>query len=173
MKIKILLVEDQNSFLFRQVLSAINGFEFVTVKRGDQALPAFLEHRPDLVLTDLRLPRLHGNEVIRAIRRHDVRVPIIAITAHSDGDSKGRALAAGANEVYLKPLDYHRLYSRINELIALAIKLPEDEHRQRLTLNKQRRLNRLLEKKALMGIETPASVTLEIEDLKNEIGRAD
>lgn len=169
MRAKILLVEDQNPYLYELSLQAQNGFEFVVVKRGDHAANAFRQHQPDLVLVDIRLPMLDGIEVIKQIRRLNLQTPIIVITAFTNKTIREQALAAGANSVFPKPTDIPRLYRRIVELLTTVKEKPDDEHIRTLIMNKTRRLRALQERQALLGIGAPAELVLEVEDLKREI----
>lgn len=164
-----MLVEDQNPYLYQDVLKAINGFEFHVVKRGDQALDEFRTYCPDLVLMDVRLPLLDGISAVRQIRRIDLKTPVIVITAYDIPDIKQKALAAGATDFFGKPFSYLRLHQRIKELVLPAAPLPADHHLQTLILNKQRRLDALKERQALLGFNTPVSIELEIQDLQHDL----
>lgn len=170
MRAKILLVEDQNPYLYELSLQAQNGFEFIVVKRGDHAVQAFKECSPDLVLVDIRLPMMDGIEVIKQVRRLNLQTPIIVITAFTSKTIKERALAAGANSVFPKPTDILRLYRRIVELLTTVRQNPNnDQHIKTMITNKTRRLLALQERQAMLGISTPPELLLEIEDLNGEI----
>lgn len=169
---KVLLVEDQNPYLYEHLLRAYNGFDYIVCKRGDHALTAYLEHKPALVLMDIRLPMLDGIKAIKQIRQHDLAVPIIVITAYDTKDTRQRAYAAGCNDFFAKPFSYQRLYQRIVELSVRQFgQLNDDEldHVRQLLKNKIRRQRALEERRALTGISTSPEILLEIEDLKNEI----
>lgn len=166
---KVLLVEDQNPFLYEYWLKALNGFEYVIVKRGDRVLQAFQEHQPVLVLMDIRLPIMDGLTAIRQIRRINLETPIIVITAYDLEEVRTKALAAGANRFFTKPTDYRRLYQEMVALVANRPKPDELDHKKKLIANKIRRLMLLQEKQALMGISTPVEYLVEIEDLQAEI----
>ncbi|MCL4295658.1 MAG: response regulator transcription factor [Anaerolineae bacterium] len=170
MRAKILLVEDQNPYLYELSLQAQNGFEFVVIKRGDHAVQAFRQHQPDLVLVDIRLPMLDGIEVIKQIRRLNLQTPIIVITAFTNKTIREQALAAGANSIFPKPTDIPRLYRRIVELLNAVRERPGDkQHIQKMIVNKTRRVQALQERQAMLGISAPPELVLEIEDLKAEI----
>jgi len=83
------------------------GFDVVPDARdGEEAVERAREHRPDLVLLDLGLPRLDGVEAARRIRR-ERPVPIVALTGQSNEDGQRRVLDAGATAVVTKP--FHHL----------------------------------------------------------------
>lgn len=169
MKAKVLLVEDQNPYLYELSLQAQNGFEFIVIKRGDHVLPAFQEHQPDLVLMDIRLPMMSGLDAIKAIRAVSLSVPIIVITAFETKIIRDKALAAGANAFFPKPTDIPRLYRKITELLSSVQRQPDDKHIETLIINKTRRLNALEERRALLGLSAPPELIIEIEDLQAEI----
>jgi DNA-binding response OmpR family regulator len=171
MKTKVLMVEDQTPIAAMQqgLLEAYNGFEFVVVALGDHALDAYKRHRPALVLMDLRLPRMNGIEAIRQIRRLDLQVPIIVVTAYGHADVRSRAMAAGADDFFVKPFDVGQLHRRMIELIAAIPDMTRDDHIKALIRNKMRRLMKLEERQALLGLSAPAELPIEIEDLKTDI----
>jgi response regulator NasT len=85
------------------------GFDVVPDARdGVEAVEQAREHQPDVVLLDLSLPRMDGYEAARRIRK-ERRVPIVALTGHSDHDTHVRALDAGAASVVTKPFDGDQL----------------------------------------------------------------
>lgn len=167
MKAKILLVEDQNPYMYELGLQAQNGFEFIVVKRGDHVVQEFIKHKPDLVLVDIRLPMMDGIEVVKQMRKRDLVTPIIVITAFTT--KKEQALAAGANAFFTKPTDIIRLYRRIVELLTSTPNQPTDEHIKTLIINKTRRLQALQERRALLGLSSPAELVIEVEDLEIDI----
>lgn len=167
---KVLLVEDQNPYLYQALLDAYNGFEFVVVERGDRAKQAFIDLAPVLVLMDVRLPVLNGIEAVKQIRKISKIVPIVVITAYDDRNTRQRAMAAGANDFFAKPFSYKQLYTRMVELVAASGEFSKkDEHIDTLILNKQRRLQALQAKQAIFGVNTPPETMIEIEDLHAEI----
>jgi CheY-like chemotaxis protein len=69
---------------------------------GADALAAYEEHRPDIVLMDLRMPHIDGLTATRQIRGYDPSARIIIVTDYQDEDMKTAALEAGAREYVLK-----------------------------------------------------------------------
>ena len=96
---RILVVDDQR--LVREGLTAllelVDDLQLVAVAEdGAQAIALVDEHRPDVVLMDLRMPVMDGVEATRRIRRDHPDVEIVVLTTHADGDSILAALRAGA-----------------------------------------------------------------------------
>jgi len=99
MTVRVLLADDQR--LVRESLSTmlglLDGIELVdSAADGEQALALAEKHRPDVVLMDLRMPRLDGIEATRALRERIPEVGVIALTTYADDESVLAALRAGA-----------------------------------------------------------------------------
>lgn len=165
----VLLVEDQNPYLFRELLNAYNGFEFVVAGRGDHAVEKFIELSPVLILMDVNLPVMNGIDAVRQIRKMNLAVPIIVMSAYTDKNTRSRALSAGATEFLSKPFNYKNLYRRMVELAATSRQTEPDAHIEALIKNKSIRLNLLKEKQALFGINAPVEILAEIASLDKEI----
>jgi two-component system cell cycle response regulator DivK len=75
---------------------------------------------PDLILIDLRMPRMDGFEAIEVLRGDPktADIPIIAISAWASAKHKERALQVGANEHFTKPVDLSRLIDTINSYLS-------------------------------------------------------
>jgi response regulator NasT len=110
------------------------GYEVVPDARdGVEAVEFAREHRPDLVLIDLTLPRLDGVEATRQIL--DERdVPIVALTGHSSGDLVGRAVEAGAVGHVLKPFSEAHLVETVSGALADRVERDEGERRGHLIM---------------------------------------
>ena len=88
------------------------GFEPVFCSDGAQAVQAFRESRPDIVLLDLMLPGMDGIDICRAIRQ-DSGVPIVMLTARGDTVDVVVGLEAGADDYIVKPFKPKELVARI------------------------------------------------------------
>ena len=116
----ILVVDDysDNRHLLAAWLRA-KGFRVVEAEDGKEGVLLANRSHPDLILMDLAMPELDGVEATRQIRqRHtSARTPIFAITAFGTYDVKQDALAAGCNEVLIKPLDLETLLGKIKSVL--------------------------------------------------------
>lgn len=112
-KFKILIIEDDHVILnFVQTLLEANSYQILTAERGDQGLMVFSSHRPDLVILDLGLPDMDGEEFIHQIRQNNM-TPIIVLSARSDEHDKVSALDLGANDYITKPFGTAELLARV------------------------------------------------------------
>ena len=110
---RVLVVDDDVALA--EMLSIVlrtEGFEPRAVHRGDQALSAFREQRPDVVLLDLMLPGLDGIDVCKAIRAES-GVPIVMLTAKTDTIDVVVGLESGADDYISKPFKPKELVARV------------------------------------------------------------
>lgn len=178
MAAKILIVEDQNAFMLRELLELYGQFEFEVASDGPSAIEKLAGPLPDLILLDLRLPGIGGLAVLDAIRATASCLPVIVISAYGDKRTRQEASRRGADSFFQKPVNAARLYRQIRILLAMQVphRLEETlqaESRRSQIIIKQRRLNKLKERLALLGIDAPPALLIEIEDLEGEIKNAE
>jgi phosphoserine phosphatase RsbU/P len=82
-----------------------SGYTVLEAADGIEGLDVFARARPDIVLTDLRMPRLDGYGVITALKRQSPATPIIAFTGTGDISAVDNALRLGASECLFKPIE--------------------------------------------------------------------
>jgi two-component system, OmpR family, phosphate regulon response regulator PhoB len=117
----ILLVEDDSDI--RHLVSyklTKGGFDVIEAADGPAALQAADQHPPDLVLLDVRMPRMSGLEVCRELRGRPgtAAVPIIMLTARSRPEDVEQAYAAGATDYVVKPFSPRELQQRVESTLA-------------------------------------------------------
>ena len=102
----IAVVEDNadNRLLLQAILG--DDYDLVEYENGADALAAFSTSRPDLVLLDISLPGMDGNEILKRIRQDSSlkALPVVALTAHAMSGDRERFLAAGFNDYVTKPI---------------------------------------------------------------------
>ena len=79
--------------------------DVATAGNGEQALTAIRKDVPDLMLLDLEMPKMGGLEVLRALRKDKINVPVIVITAHGSIETAVEAMKEGAYDFITKPVD--------------------------------------------------------------------
>jgi two-component system sensor histidine kinase/response regulator len=103
---KLALVEDNadNRLLVQVVLGDL--FEVTAYENGPAALAGIAKDKPDLVLLDISLPKMDGNEVLRRIRADEAirDLPVIALTAHAMAGDREKFLEAGFDDYVTKPI---------------------------------------------------------------------
>ena len=119
-KYKILVVEDDRSIAnFVQTILETNGYQVLTAERCQQGILMLSSHVPDLVVLDLGLPDLDGEEFIRIGRRSSM-VPIIVLSARTEERDKVSALDLGANDYITKPFGTEELLARVRASLRIA-----------------------------------------------------
>ena len=112
-KYKILVVEDDRNILSMiQTVLDTHGYQVLTAQRCQQGILMLTSHMPDLVVLDLGLPDMDGEEFIRVVRRNSM-VPIIVLSARSEEHDKVSALDLGANDYITKPFGTGELLARV------------------------------------------------------------
>ena len=113
---QILVVEDndRNMKLFRDVLQA-TGFRTLEATTGERAVELAIEHAPDLVLMDVRLPDIDGIQALGRLRADErtAGVPVVALTAQAMEGDRERFLAAGFDGYLSKPVDIRELVATV------------------------------------------------------------
>ena len=112
-KYKILVVEDDRNIMSMiQTVLDTNGYQVLTAQRCQQGILMLSSHVPDLVVLDLGLPDMDGEEFIRIARRSSM-IPIIVLSARTDERDKVSALDLGANDYITKPFGTAELLARV------------------------------------------------------------
>lgn len=113
---RILLVDDDERL--RRVLTLrleAEGHKVVTAESGESALAVLAEARPDLVLTDLRMPTMDGLALLERLQAMQPALPVIMLTAHGDIPDAVAATKAGAVEFLTKPVEKNTLNACIEK----------------------------------------------------------
>ncbi len=119
-KYKILYVEDHEGSIYMMSKRLHReGYETIVAKDGEQAVAMAGATMPDLILMDLNLPITDGLEATRRIKGNTKtnHIPIIAVSAFATYDDRDKAMAAGCDAYYSKPVDFHQLLMHIKELL--------------------------------------------------------
>ncbi len=115
---RILLVEDDEQLgesLHQALIVAHYACDWI--KRGDHVLTAITSTHYDLLIMDVGLPGRSGLEVLGDIRKKQIRVPVLLLTANDSTHDKVVGLDAGADDYLTKPFDLDELYARIRMLL--------------------------------------------------------
>ena len=125
---KILIVDDDNNIAeLMELYLTKEFFDTKIVGDGVDAIAAYNEYKPDLVLLDLMLPGIDGYEVCKRIRKDD-NTPIIITSAKGEIFDKVLALELGADDYIMKPFDSKEMVARVKAVLrrsAIAAAQPE------------------------------------------------
>ena len=118
---KLVAIDDEMEFTktIDQFFS-VRGFEVHVALTGTSGLALVDDHNPDVVLVDLKLPGMDGDELLQRIRRTHPKIPVIVVTAYNDGGKmRDRLLSLGAFAHFDKPVSSLRdLAEAVNRAIA-------------------------------------------------------
>lgn len=105
---KVLVIEDNkdNLRLITYVLRR-NGYDVFSAETGERGVELAMQDRPFFIVVDINLPGMDGIEVVRRIRNSETcgSIPIVAITSHAMVGDREKAMEAGCNGYFEKPID--------------------------------------------------------------------
>jgi DNA-binding NtrC family response regulator len=126
--------------------------DVATAGNGEQALTAIRKDVPDLVLLDLQMPKMGGIEVLRALRKDEINVPVIVITAHGSIETAVEAMKEGAYDFITKPVDANHFDIVVRKLLEreglkreLELFSEDADKRYRLVVGKSDKMNDAVE----------------------------
>jgi len=117
-EIRVLVVDDEASArsglekLLRQ-----EGYEVESASDGENALSLVSDRPPDVVVTDLKMPRMDGMQLLAKLREQNAEIPVIVVTAFGDVASAVGAMRAGAADYLTKPVDFDALLVSIERVL--------------------------------------------------------
>jgi signal transduction histidine kinase len=108
-------------------------YEVIAVADGEAALKSARERRPDLILSDVMMPRMDGFELLRTVRAdQDLKsIPVVLLSARAGEESRVEGLDAGANDYLVKPFSARELLARVGSHLAVARVRREATERER------------------------------------------
>ncbi|MDR0657868.1 MAG: response regulator transcription factor [Mediterranea sp.] len=120
--IKLLVVEDDENL--RYVIEdglqlVIGGYEVLTADNGKDGIRMWKEHRPDVILTDVEMPKMNGFEMVGHIRERDRETPILFISGCKTSVDVTTGYKLGANNYIKKPFGPEELHAHIQALIRM------------------------------------------------------
>jgi DNA-binding response OmpR family regulator len=115
---KILLAEDEAALgmIVKESLES-RGFQVIFCQDGVQALQAYKEEHPDLLVLDVMMPKLDGFSLVKELRKENKFIPIIFLTAKSRTEDVVEGFGYGANDYLKKPFSMEELIVRIQALL--------------------------------------------------------
>jgi DNA-binding response OmpR family regulator len=123
----VLIIEDDATML-RGLKDnfEFQGYQVLTAADGEAGLNAALNHRPDLIILDIMLPKINGYEVCRLIREQELDMPIIMLTAKGEESDVVLGLNLGADDYVTKPFSIKELLARAAALLRRSRRTQED-----------------------------------------------
>jgi two-component system, NtrC family, response regulator AtoC len=119
---QVLIVDDEPNL--RKILSAQlsrDGYDVMTAEDGERGLAMLKEHHIDLVITDLKMPKIDGMTLLKKALEEEPELPIVLITAHGTIDTAVEALKSGAFDFVTKPFDK----DEVRQIVSKALRTRE------------------------------------------------
>src|SRR5580765_6489659 len=115
---RILVVEDEPAIL-RGLADNLRfeSYEVLTAADGESGYAALKEHKPDLIILDLMLPKMSGYDVCRKARAEGIVTPILMLTARGEEMDRVAGLDLGADDYLTKPFSLPELLARVRALL--------------------------------------------------------
>ncbi|PWK22349.1 signal transduction histidine kinase [Arcicella aurantiaca] len=174
----ILLVEDNDDVRNYLHVRLCKKYNVIEATNGEEGLQLCLERIPDLIISDILMPKMNGIDMCRALK-NDVQtshIPLILLTAQTDSANKIEGLETGADDYVSKPFDSNELEIRVKNLINSRKLLAERFAQSRKLILEPSEititpLDELFMKKVLVCIEANISDSdFRVEDLGKELG---
>jgi len=117
----ILLVDDESAIIENLApFLERAGFEVSTAVNGEEALAKIETEEPELIVSDVLMPKMDGRELLRSLRRDDNWIPVILLTQVGEAFERAMALEEGADDYINKPFEPHELVARIRAVLRRA-----------------------------------------------------
>lgn len=116
----ILIAEDETDIRnLINITLTFGGHQVIETANGEQALQAAINQKPDLILLDVRMPRLSGYETCERIKSNDriKYIPVVFLSAKGQESEIKTGIEKGAQEYILKPFSPEELLKRVNEIV--------------------------------------------------------
>ena len=151
----ILVVDDgreNREFLVEYVLQP-NGFQALEAKDGKEGLDMALQHRPDLILLDLQMPRMNGIEVLDALTAQHADIPVILMTFHGSEEIAIEVYRKGVKDYVRKPYSVEEMLEAIERSLSeVRVRKEKEALTQRVIQANQDLQQRLQELKILYNV---------------------
>ena len=96
-----------------------SGYDVVKARDGNEVVERAHKEKPDLIISDVTMPKMNGFEAVKALRSslETAVIPIILLTARQDKESELKGIDAGADDYLTKPFDNEKLIARVKMLL--------------------------------------------------------
>jgi two-component system response regulator PilR (NtrC family) len=142
---RVLIIDDEPDIRELLEITLLRmGLDTVTAGTVKEAMLSIQEFKPDLCLTDMRLPDGSGFDIVRYIQREYAHIPVAVITAYGSMEAAVEALKAGAYDFVSKPVDL----TKLRDLVQTALKLSKQENTPRKKSKQDHTSNPILGKSA-------------------------
>jgi signal transduction histidine kinase/DNA-binding response OmpR family regulator len=172
---KILVVDDRDDslqFLTQYILEP-NGYKYDTAKDGATGLELAIEGRPDLIIMDLKMPKMTGLEVLATLRERSIEIPVILMTFHGSEETAVQAFRLGARDYIIKPYEIEEMVQAIDRaLTEVRLRAERDQLTKGLVKVNRQLERRVKELHILYNVSKSVTALLDLGELLNRIVEA-
>ncbi len=131
---KLLVVDDDEALRRLMRLELSKTFEVIDSGEPEQGLALALEHKPEAILLDLRMPKYSGYELLQTFTAlsHTQKIPVIIVSGEAGGQTKEHCKQLGAVGYFEKPIDFDALRACLHQMAKIRQFIPRTEVRVRL-----------------------------------------
>jgi len=131
---KVLVVDDDEALRRLMRLELSDSYEVIDSGEPEKGLALALEHKPDAILLDLRMPKYSGYELLQTFTAlsHTQKIPVIIVSGEAGGQTKEHCMQLGAVSYFEKPIDFDALRACLQKMAKTRQFIPRTEVRVRL-----------------------------------------
>ena len=164
----VLYIEDEE-----EVLNALASIlqrrtkELFLAKNGKEGLELYKKHRPDIIITDIKMPIMNGLKMAEIIRQDDYTTPIIVTSAFNDNDYLMRAIEIGINQFVLKPIDAEKLFTALENSIRLVTfenRLEQSNRDLKYNLKLLTEYKNAIDVSSIVSVTDPEGIICDVND---------
>jgi DNA-binding NarL/FixJ family response regulator len=127
---RILLVDDDENFISLMIAClTLHGYRVMTAENGQRAIETLQQIKPDLIISDIMMPKMNGYELVDAIRQTpDLSwIPVIFLSAKDQISDRVRGLSSGANVYMVKPFGIDELVAQIESTLRSSYLIQQNQ----------------------------------------------
>ena len=118
---RVLIIDDEKDYIEVLKIRVVDAgdFDVFSARSGREGLATAKKEKPDLILLDIRMPKMDGFEVLKRLKKmpETVSIPVIMLTADCDEESKLKAAALFDEDYLVKPVEQEQLKAKIEEVL--------------------------------------------------------
>jgi signal transduction histidine kinase/CheY-like chemotaxis protein len=166
---KVLVIDDKKDAiqLMTECVLSPHGYSYMVANNGEKGFRLALEKEPDLIITDLRTPRMSGLEILEALQAEGRNIPVILMTLYGSEETAVQAFRLGAKDYIIKPFKVEEMLEAIDR--ALAEKRFVNKGMRDIDQQLERRVKEL---NILYGVGKSVTSLLDLEKVLNRIVEA-
>ncbi len=172
---RVLVIEDslETQQLLAELVLEPNGYRPLAAFDGEEGLRLALQENPDLIVLDMQLPRKNGLEVLEALQKQNVDIPVIFTTVRDSVELAVQAFRLGARDYVIKPFAPHEMQQAVQRVLASdALREERDQRAQQLVEANQRLQRQLQELSVIYAIGRSVMSLLDLDHVLNRVVEA-